>query len=73
MTRHMGDGMPTRHRLALGLALAAVLSGVGAGCAPWTPEQRAAAEEQDRRRAAECLSRGGWYVSGSCVSRGGGA
>ena len=65
--------MSTRARVALGLVIAAVLAGVGAGCAPWTPEQQAAAEAQDRQRAAECLSRGGWYVSGSCVSRGGGA
>jgi|RhiMethySRZTD1v2_1073278.scaffolds.fasta_scaffold2804049_2 hypothetical protein len=65
--------MSMRDRVALGLVLAAVLVGIGAGCAPWTPEQRAALEEQERRRSAECLSRGSWYVSGSCVSRGGGA
>ena len=65
--------MSMRDRVALGLVLAAVLVGIGAGCAPWTPEQRAALDEQDRRRSAECLSRGGWYLSGSCVSRGGGA
>ena len=50
------------------LTLAAVL----AGCAPMTPERRAALEEQQRRQAAECQQRGGWPVSGSCVSRGGG-
>jgi hypothetical protein len=42
------------------------------GCAAWTPEQRAAWEDQERRRATECERRGGWYVSGSCVSRAGG-
>lgn len=65
--------MSVRDRMALGLVLAVILAGIGAGCAPWTPEQRAASEEQERQRSAECLSRGGWYVSGSCVSRGGGA
>jgi hypothetical protein len=65
--------MSMRARVARGLVLAAVLAGVGAGCAPWTPEQQAAAEELDRQRAEDCLRRGGWYVSGSCVSRGGGA
>ncbi len=69
----MVESLRARDRLALGIVLAAVLAGVGGGCAPWTPEQRAAVEEQDRRQAAECLRRGGWYVSGSCVSRGGGA
>jgi hypothetical protein len=69
----MVEGMRARHRVALGLVLAAALSCVGTGCAPWTPEQQAAAEEIDRQRAAECMRRGGWYVSGSCVSRGGGA
>ena len=45
-----------------------------AGCAPMTPEVRAAIEEQERRRAIECERRGGWYVTGSsCISRGGGA
>jgi hypothetical protein len=65
--------MSARDRVALGLVLAAVLAVVGGGCAPWTAEQRAAFEEQERRREAECLRRGGWYVSGSCISRGGGA
>jgi hypothetical protein len=67
----MVEGMSTGDRVALGMLLAAVLAGIGAGCAPWTPEQPAAAEEQERRHAGECLRRGGWYVSGSCVSRGG--
>ncbi len=71
--RYMVEGVSTGDRVALWLLLAAVLAGIGAGCAPWTPEQRAAAEEQERRQAGECLRRGGWYVSGSCVSRGGGA
>jgi hypothetical protein len=45
-----------------------------AGCAPMTPEVRAAIEQQERRRAIECERRGGWYVTGSsCISRGGGA
>ena len=62
----------TLRDLALTVLLAAVLAGIGAGCAPWTAEQRAALEEQERQRAAECLSRGRWYVSGSCISRSGG-
>ena len=49
-----------------------VLAAGLAGCAPLTPEQLAAIEEQQRRLAAECQGRGGWFVSGSCVSRGGG-
>ena len=44
-----------------------------AGCAPMTPEQRAALEEQDRRNALACERQGRVYVSGSCISRGGGA
>ena len=44
------------------------------GCAPMTPEVRAAIEEQDRQRAIECERRGGSYLTGSsCTSRGGGA
>ena len=66
-------GMRFRHRAVLGLVLAAVLASCAGGCAPWTAEQQAALEEQDRRQAAECQRRGGWYLSGSCVSRGGGA
>lgn len=46
---------------------------LAAGCAPWTPEQTAEFEERERQRAAECATRGGWYASGSCVSRAGGA
>ena len=49
-----------------------ILTMVLAGCAPMTPEVRAAIEEQERRRAIECERRGGSYV-GSCISRGGGA
>ena len=49
-----------------------ILTVVLAGCAPMTPEVRAAIEEQERQRAMECERRGGWYV-GSCISRGGGA
>ena len=56
-------------RAAAAIAILAIL----AGCAPWTPEQRAAYEAQDQQRAQDCQLRGGWYVSGSCVSRGGGA
>jgi hypothetical protein len=43
-----------------------------AGCTLMTPEERAALEEQERQQAMECHRRGGWFVSGSCVSRGGG-
>ena len=50
-----------------------ILTVVLAGCAPMTPEVRAAIEEQERQRAMECERRGRWYVSGSCISRGGGA
>jgi hypothetical protein len=50
-----------------------ILIAVLAGCTPMTPEVRAAIEEQERRRAIECEARGRWYVSGSCISRGGGA
>ena len=58
----------TVQRVGVLLALAAVQ----AGCAPLTPEQLAALEEREHRQAAECHLRGGWLVSGSCVSRGGG-
>jgi len=55
-------------------AVAAVVLFTGlSGCAPMTPEQAAAFEAQERDRARDCGLRGGWYVSGSCVSRGGGA
>jgi hypothetical protein len=51
-----------------------ILTVVLAGCATMTPEERAAIEEQERRRAVECERRGGSYLSGSsCVSRSGGA
>ena len=50
-----------------------LLTVILAGCTPMTPEVRAAIEEQERRRAMECERRGGSYVSGSCISRGGGA
>ena len=56
-------------RVGVVLILAAAL----AGCAHVTSEQWAAFEEQQRRQALECQQRGGWPVSGSCVSRGGGA
>ena len=42
------------------------------GCAPLTPEQAAALEEQQRQYAMECQLRGGLFMSGSCVSRSGG-
>jgi hypothetical protein len=50
-----------------------ILTMILAGCAPMTPEERAALEEQDRRNALECESRGRVYVSGACISRSGGA
>ncbi len=43
------------------------------GCAPMTPEQLAALEAQQKQQAAECQQRGLLYVSGTCISRGGGA
>jgi hypothetical protein len=46
---------------------------LAAGCAPWTPEQTAAFEERERQLSEECARRGGLFVSGSCVSRAGGA
>jgi hypothetical protein len=63
------DSMNAIARVGAVLILTVVL----AGCAPMTPEVRAAIEEQERQRAMECERRGGWYVSGSCISRGGGA
>ena len=54
------------------VGLALILMVVAAGCAPWTPEQRAAYEAQERGQAMDCGLRGGWFVSGSCISRGGG-
>ena len=53
--------------------IALILTVALGGCAPLTPEQAAALEAQQRQQAAECQQRGGWLVSGSCVSRGGGA
>jgi hypothetical protein len=50
-----------------------ILTIVLAGCAPMTPQERAALEEQDRRSAMECERRGRVYVSGACISRSGGA
>jgi PBP1b-binding outer membrane lipoprotein LpoB len=50
-----------------------ILTMILAGCAPMTPAERAALEEQDRRSAMECERLGRVYVSGSCISRGGGA
>ena len=46
---------------------------LAAGCAPWTPEQEAAFRDRERQQSEECARRGGLYVSGSCVSRSGGA
>ena len=43
-----------------------------AGCAPMTPEVRAAIEERDRQSAMACERSGRVYVSGACISRGGG-
>ena len=63
------DSMNAIARVGAVLILTVVL----VGCAPMTPEVRAAIEEQERQRAMECERRGGWYVSGSCISRGGGA
>jgi hypothetical protein len=44
-----------------------------AGCVTMTPADRAAVEERERRRAVECEQIGRVYVSGACISRGGGA
>jgi len=54
------------------VGFALIVTVVAAGCAPWTPEQRTTYEEQERRQAMDCGLRGGWFVSGSCISRGGG-
>ena len=55
------------------VSAALILTVVLAGCAPMTPEERAAVAEQERQRAIECERRGGWYLTGSsCTSRGGG-
>jgi hypothetical protein len=62
------DSMIAIARVGAGLILAAVL----AGCAPMTPQERAALEEQDRRNAQQCERQGRVYISGSCISRGGG-
>ena len=60
--------MNTIARVTAGLILTVVL----AGC--MTTEERAAFEEQERRRAIDCERRGGSYVTGSsCISCGGGA
>jgi len=51
-----------------------IVTVVVAGCTTWTPEQRAAWEEQERRNRTECERRGPFvYVSGACLFRGGGA
>ena len=55
------------------LGTALILTTLLAGCASMTPETRAALEEQDRRNALDCERRGRVYVSGSCISRSGGA
>ena len=59
---------------ALGAAIL-LLSVIAAGCAPMTPEQRAAAEqaraEQERQHAMECAAMGMLYMSGTCAMRGG--
>ena len=46
---------------------------LAAGCAPWTPEQTAEFQARERQLSEECARRGGLFVSGSCVSRAGGA
>ena len=46
---------------------------LAAGCAPWTPEQTADYQERERQLSEECARRNGMFVSGSCVSRSGGA
>jgi len=53
--------------------VALILTVALGGCAPMTPEQLAALEAQQRQQALECQQRGGMLVSGSCVSRAGGA
>ena len=50
-----------------------IVTVVVAGCATWTPEQRAAWEEQERRNRMACENRGPFvYLSGACIFRGGG-
>ena len=68
----MGGPTPGMNAIAR-VSAALILTVVLAGCAPMTPEVRAAIEDQERRRAIECERRGGWYISGSCISRGSGA
>ncbi|MET0850514.1 MAG: hypothetical protein ABW020_05215 [Candidatus Rokuibacteriota bacterium] len=46
---------------------------LAASCAPWTPEQAAEFQERERQLSEECARRNGMFVSGSCVSRSGGA
>ena len=51
-----------------------ILTVVVAGCATWTPEERAAWEQRERQNRVACESRGPFlYVSGACIFRGGGA
>ena len=49
-----------------------ILTMLAAGCSPMTAEQRAALEERDRQLVKTCEGRGGYYINGSCISRGGG-
>ena len=64
----------TPERAIAWLRAVLILTAALRGCAPMTPEVRAAIEEQERLRAIECERRGGWYVTGSsCTSLGGGA
>jgi hypothetical protein len=76
----MSDSRRSRRSL---IAWSAALGGVAllplalmlvAGCAT-TPEERAANEriwaERDREWAADCVRRGGRYISSSCVGWGG--
>jgi hypothetical protein len=49
-----------------------VLGGLAAGCAPQTPEQRAASQrgwaEREQERRAECARQGLRYFDGACLS-----
>lgn len=65
----MVDGMSARAWTGALLILTAALT----GCAPLTAEQLAALQQQQRQQEIECQQRGAVLVSGSCVSRGGGA